>query len=144
MVLVGWRIHLVWMKRPQNLAFAVRHWTSLSETILECFNTNRNSCILQSPSTFCHYKNMNVIVKKQYLQYGLSFVSLRSVSGGSLFSSLLISLLISRCWRSRASSLAVRSSQDLERGSGWPCDKPRWFNMPSEHDMRLRFRLRAW
>lgn len=79
-----------------------------------------------------------------YLQHGRSLTSLRSpASGTSLFISLLISLLISRCCRIRASSLAVRSSQDLEMESRCPGVKPTWFNMPSEQDILFRLMLRA-
>lgn len=79
----------------------------------------------------------------KYLQHCRSFMSLNSpVSGSSLFSSLLISLLISRCCRNRSSSLAVRSSQDLDRESGWPAATPTWFSMPSEQDIRFMLRLR--
>lgn len=85
-----------------------------------------------------------VIIIRNYLQFCRSFPSLRSpVPGNSLFRSLPISLLISLCWRSRASSLAVRSSQDLERASAWPDVKPIWFSMPSEQDIRFRLMLRA-
>lgn len=91
---------------------------------------------------FCA-ESVNVIMIEGYLQHCRSFMSLKSpVSGSSLFSSLLISLLISLCWRSRASSLAVRSSQDLDRASGWPGVRPTWFNMPSEQDIRFRLRWR--
>lgn len=82
-----------------------------------------------------------VNIFRSYLHVGRSLTS--PVSASSLFRSLLISRLISLCWRSRASSLALMSSQDLERESGWPCDKPTWFNMPSEHDILFMFRLRA-
>lgn len=62
---------------------------------------------------------MRATIIKGYLQQCRSFISLKSpVSGSSLFSSRLISLLISLCWRNRSSSLAVRLSQDLERESG--------------------------
>lgn len=82
------------------------------------------------------------IIINYYLQHCRSLVSLKSPgSCSSLLSSLLISLLISLCWRKRSSNLAVRSSQDLEMESGWPGIRPMWFSMPSEQDIRFRFKL---
>lgn len=132
-------IHHVWRRRRQSPASVVRRWTSFWESALRCYNT----CTIAWQSYFLFTENMNVLMIKGYLQHCRSLMSLKSpVSGSSLFSSLLISLLISLCWRRRSSSLAVRSSQDLERESGWPGVKPTWFSMPSEQDIRFRFKLR--
>ena len=133
-------IHLVWKKRYQSPASVARRWTSSWELSLECCNTRAR---LYYVSMLFTLVPIIIIICKGYLQHGRSFMSLKSpVSGSSLFISLLISLLISLCWRRRSSSLAVRSSQDLERESGWPGAKPTWFNMPSEQDIRFMFRLR--
>lgn len=110
--------YLVWRRRHQNPASVAKHWTSFWESSLECCSTATVVLKKWTPPFFSQ-NIVFLVVFKGYLQHCRSFSSLKSpVSGSSLFSSLLISLLISLCWRSRSSSLAVRSSQDLERESG--------------------------
>lgn len=137
--------HLVWKRKYQNPASVARRWTSSWELSLECCKTRAwlDYVFVSLMLTLLPIIIIIIIISKGYLQHCRSFMSLKSpVSGSSLCISLLISLLISLCWRRRSSNFAVKSSQDLERESGWPGAKPTWFNMPSEQDIRFRFRLR--